>query len=98
MPVRKPRTSLTSNLNVQSLLDSGRLPVEDLARLADREGRRPAPIYQVHRWFARRFSSAFRAILTAAQLTTDDDFWDQFYGGVDCSGLTVLDPFVGGGT
>jgi adenine-specific DNA methylase len=72
--------------------------VEGLAVLADREGRRPVPIYQAHRWFARRFRSAFRAILTAARLRPGDDFWDGFYGGVDYAGRTVLDPFVGGGT
>jgi adenine-specific DNA methylase len=72
--------------------------VEQLAVLADREGRRPVPIYHAHRWFARRFSSAFRAILIAARLPHDGDFWTAFYDGVDYSGLTVLDPFVGGGT
>lgn len=81
-----------------SLLDKGLLPVEGLASLADREGRRPIPIYQAHRWFARRFSSAFRAILTASKLRPGDDFWAAFYSGVDCTGATVLDPFVGGGT
>lgn len=82
----------------QSRLDSGLLPVEQLAILADREGRRPVAIYHAHRWFARRFSSAFRAILVAAQLSHNADFWEAFYQGVDYSGLTVLDPFVGGGT
>src|SRR3954453_7261734 len=81
-----------------SLLDVGDLPVEQLAVLADREGRRPVPIYHAHRWFARRFSSAFRAILVAARLPQEADFWQAFYEGVDYSGLTILDPFVGGGT
>lgn len=81
-----------------SMLDAAGLPVEGLAILGDREGRRPVPIYHAHRWFARRFSSAFRAILVAARLPADGDFWAAFYQGVDYSGLTVLDPFVGGGT
>src|SRR3954453_19353273 len=81
-----------------SLLDVGDLPVEQLAVLADREGRRPVPIYHAHRWFARRFSSAFRAILVAARLRRDADFWKPLSEGADSSGLTVLDPFVGGGT
>ena len=25
-------------------------------------------------------------------------FWEAYYGGIDLRGLTVLDPFVGGGT
>lgn len=91
-PPRKPRRRLGS------MLDTAALPVESLAILADREGRRPVPIYQAHRWFARRFSSAFRAILTAAKLDSRDDFWKAYYQGVDYAGDTVLDPFVGGGT
>src|SRR5256885_17039372 len=82
----------------QTLLDTAQLPIEELALLAQREGRRPRPIYQVHRWFARRFGSAFRALLTAAALPEGADFWSAYYQGTDWSERTVLDPFVGGGT
>jgi adenine-specific DNA methylase len=81
-----------------TLLDAGSLPVEDLATLALREGRRPRPVYQAHRWFARRFGSVFRAILTAAALPAESNFWDGYYEGPDWRGHVVLDPFVGGGT
>ena len=75
------------------------LPVEELAMLALREGWRPRPIYGAHRWFARRFGSAFRALLTAAALPEGADFWTAYYEGTDYwYGKTVLDPFVGGGT
>ncbi len=81
------------------LLDAGLLPVEDLAVLASREGRRLRPIYGAHRWFARRFGSAFRALLTAAALPEGADFWTAYYEGTNhWHGKTVLDPFVGGGT
>lgn len=81
-----------------TVLDAGGLPVETLAVLAHREGRRPVPIYHAHRWFARRFSAVFRALLVAARTRPGEDFLGRYYAGVDCSGLTVLDPFVGGGT
>jgi adenine-specific DNA methylase len=81
-----------------SLLDCGELPVAEIARLAEREGRRPNPTYQAHKWFARRFSSSFRALLVAARIANRDEFWDAYYEGVDYRGLVVLDPFVGGGT
>lgn len=81
-----------------TLLDAGRLPVEGLLELAGREGRRPRPIYQVHRWFARRLGSAFRALLVSACLPEDGDFWEAFYGGVNLKGEVVFDGFVGGGT
>ena len=97
-PASRKSASLRPKRRLGSMLDSAALPVESLAILADREGRRPVPIYQAHRWFARRFSSAFRAILTAAKLDPGDDFWNAYYQGVDYTGQTVLDPFVGGGT
>ena len=81
-----------------TLLDLGLLPVEDLAKLALREGQRPRQLYQVHKWFARRFGCEFRALLTASVLPVESDFWSAYYQGVDLSGCTVLDPFVGGGT
>jgi putative DNA methylase len=81
-----------------TLLDRGLLPVEQLATLGEREGWRPRPIYQAHRWFARRFGSAFRALLVAARLPPSADFWAAYYAGVDYRGKVVLDPFVGGGT
>ncbi len=81
-----------------SMLDTGSLPVEELSKLTLREGPRPRQIYQAHRWFARRSGTAFRALLTGAALPPDADFWKAYYEGVDLSGLTLLDPFVGGGT
>jgi putative DNA methylase len=81
-----------------TLTDAASLPVEELAALGLREGQRPRQIYQAHRWFARRFGSAFRALLTAAALPPDEDFWTHYYEGVNWYGRTVLDPFVGGGT
>jgi adenine-specific DNA methylase len=82
----------------KSMLDAGSLPVEELAVLARREGIRPRPIYQAHKWFARRFGTAFRALLTAFALPEGAEFWRAYYEGVDLSDRTVLDPFVGGGT
>ena len=74
------------------------MPLEDIAALALREGRRPRAIYTAHKWFARRLGTVFRALLVSAVSGPDDDFWEAYYGGTDLRGLTVLDPFVGGGT
>jgi adenine-specific DNA methylase len=92
-----PQRSLPST----SLLDVAGLPIEELAEFSRREGSRPRPIYGAHRWFARRFGTAMRALLVASVSDADDDFWDAFYGregAADLTGLHVLDPFVGGGT
>lgn len=81
-----------------SRLVDGDLPIETLADLAIREGRRPRPIYQTHKWFARRFGSAFRSLLVAAATGPADDFWEAYLGGIDLKGWRIGDPFVGGGT
>jgi putative DNA methylase len=83
---------------VPSTLDAGTLPVEALALLAVREARRPRAIYQAHKWFARRYGSAFRALLVASATPAGSDFWSAFYQGVDLSQVRLLDPFLGGGT
>lgn len=87
-----------SELCGATMLERGSLPVADLASLAVREGQRPRPVYGAHKWFARRLGSAFRSLLVASCLPTDGDFWRAYEDGVDLSGKTILDPFVGGGT
>ena len=62
-----------------SLLVAGGLPCEELIPLAVREGRRPRPIYQVHKWFARRLGSVFRALLVGAVTPPTKDFWKAYY-------------------
>ncbi|HOX57990.1 MAG TPA: DNA methyltransferase [Verrucomicrobiota bacterium] len=87
-----------TQLRRRSLLDAGNLPMHDIAALALREGRRPRAIYTAHKWFARRLGTVFRALLVGAVSGPEDDFWEGYYGGANLCGLTVLDPFVGGGT
>ena len=83
-----------------TLLESGALPIAEIAELAMREGQFTNPLYRVHRWFARRLGSQFRSILTGLSLNADEAnrFWDTFLGEVPLDGAVVLDPFVGGGT
>lgn len=76
-------------------------PVAFASRLALREGNAKKPIYQLHKWWARRLGSVFRSLLLSA-VSPPSKFRDLrngfFYTKHDLSGLTVLDPFVGGGT
>ena len=80
------------------LLEAGQLPLQVLAKLAAREGRRPRAVYTGHKWFARRLGTVFRALLVGASSEPDANFWTQYYGDADMRDLVVLDPFVGGGT
>jgi putative DNA methylase len=82
----------------RSRLDAGDLPIVELAGLAEREARRPNPIYGAHRWFARRLGTAMRALLVASATESDSDFWAAFDGEADLRGVRVADPFMGGGT
>ncbi|TCH97573.1 hypothetical protein EJV46_15730 [Roseococcus sp. SYP-B2431] len=79
-------------------MEAGTLPVRELATIAVREGQRPRPVYGAHKWFARRLGSAFRALLLASTLPPNGDFWAAYETGVSLEGITLLDPFVGGGT
>lgn len=83
-----------------TLLESGNIPIKQIADLALREGQSATPLYRVHRWFARRVGSQFRSILTALALPPEkaEDFWDTYLGKTSIQGAVVLDPFIGGGT
>jgi adenine-specific DNA methylase len=84
----------------RTLLEAGAIPIEKLAELALREGQCTSPLYRVHRWFARRLGTQFRAMLAALSLEADDAdlFWDRFFGNIPLDNAVVFDPFVGGGT
>ena len=92
-----------SRIPLRSLLEDG-LPVERLYELAKREGNAKKPIYEIHKWWARRLGHIFRVLLIAASSPSDSSeaaqstLMERFYSKVDLKGLTVLDPFMGGGT
>jgi putative DNA methylase len=88
---------MKKSLPLTSLLDTGNLPIVELARIAMREGVRPRDAYQAHKWFARRFAVTARSLLVAAAANEKERFWPLFYKGDSWVGRSVLDPFVGGG-
>lgn len=82
------------------------LPINQIAAI---EGNAGKPIYQVSKWWARRRSSVFRAMLLAAAMKAPDDpalaaksVWDVYYANHQKKGtlkdLKVADVFMGGGT
>src|SRR4030067_739179 len=83
-------------------------PIVEINRLAVPERNAFKPIYQMHKWFARRASCVFRAILLGSLKPalkpdgTPTDLMEEFYkdhtDDPDTAGKTVLDPFMGGGT
>lgn len=77
------------------------LPIEKLNPVAMAEGNAKKPIYQIHKWWARRLGSVFRMITLAtfnSQDETEESVWKKFCNGAELRGKIVLDPFMGGGT
>lgn len=54
------------------------------------------PIIAVHKWFARRPGTLFRALLLSE--FGGDRLRDRFYEANEFKGLKIADPFMGGGT
>lgn len=90
-------------------------PFQELEALARREsGARIhfRPVYAVHKWWARRLGSVFRAIILSVFDDTQNpagsaglreggntvSVWERYYRGNNLGGKVVLDPFMGGGT
>jgi len=77
-------------------------PIVEINRLAIPERNAFKPIYQMHKWFARRASCVFRAILLGAMKPAGTDIMEEFYKDhthdPDTNGVRILDPFMGGGT
>lgn len=77
-------------------------PIVEINRLAVPERNAFKPIYQMHKWFARRASCVFRAILLASMKPAGTDIMAEFYkdhtDDPETNGVKVLDPFMGGGT
>ena len=76
-------------------------PIERLNEIALKEANAKKPIYQIHKWWARRLGSVFRMIILATFLPQDiseDELWRKFYQKTDLGGKIILDPFMGGGT
>lgn len=76
-----------------------RFDIPFVARLALREKQiqqNYRPIIGVHKWFARRPGSLFRALVLAE--FGKGPLHDRYFAGNDFSGRKVADPFMGGGT
>ena len=55
------------------------------------------PVIGVHKWFARRPGALFRSLLLS-EFTNGVPLRESYYRAHDMAGLTVADPFMGGGT
>ncbi len=77
------------------------VPYEKLSGLARHEAHRKSlhrPPYYLHKWWARRTGTVVRGILLDMLLPPGEEVMDAFYRAHDFSDITILDPFMGGGT
>ena len=76
-------------------------PFIKVSQIAEKESWRKEinrPPYHIHKWWATRLGSVFRAIILAALDTQGRDTWSDFYKIHNFQGKVVLDPFMGSGT
>ena len=82
-------------------LEGDDFPFERISDVAEAESWRKEinrPIYHVHKWWAQRLGSVFRAIVLGAFTPESADIMDLFYRTTSLPGRTVFDPFMGSGT
>lgn len=76
-------------------------PFEAISQIGEAESWRKEiyrPIYHMHKWWAQRLGSVFRAILLACASPYGTDVREVFYQPARLPGMVVLDPFMGSGT
>lgn len=76
-------------------------PVVKVSQIAERESWRKEinrPPYHIHKWWATRLGSVFRAVTLAALSPQHTQIWESFYKRHHLADKVVLDPFMGSGT
>jgi adenine-specific DNA methylase len=82
-------------------IESEAFPFEALSQIAERESWRKEinrPTYHIHKWWAQRLGSVFRAIALSALTPEEEDVLKLFYSPVRFPNTVVFDPFMGSGT
>lgn len=77
------------------------IPFEKIYESARKEASRKKPVFFIHKYFARRITCNFRMILLGLLLPYEEDIWKNYYKSMkikDNDSITILDPFMGGGT
>ncbi|NJM11328.1 MAG: hypothetical protein HC889_05040 [Synechococcaceae cyanobacterium SM1_2_3] len=96
----------TIRLATKDTLDEGSaleydFPIVELSQVAEQESWRKEinrPLYHIHKWWATRLGSVFRAIVLAALSPRQYSTWREFYKIHSLKEKVVLDPFMGSGT
>ena len=89
-------------MNPEKQYFGAEMPFAEMYQACRKEASRKKPVFFIHKYFARRITANFRMVLLGFLSKEGDNIYQQFYepscNRKDLSRLTVLDPFVGGGT
>lgn len=100
-PTANPAPVSVSPSGYRRAIEETDFPFEHLSDIAEIESWRKEisrPIYHVHKWWAQRLGSVFRAIVLGTFAPAEAEVLDLFYRAVRFPELVVLDPFMGSGT
>lgn len=82
-------------------IEDAAFPFEALSEVAERESWRKEitrPLTHIHKWWAQRLGTVFRAIVLATFAPVGSDVLELFYAPTRIPGAVVFDPFMGSGT
>jgi adenine-specific DNA methylase len=82
-------------------IEDDSFPFEALSDIAEIESWRKEinrPTTHIHKWWAQRLGTVFRALIIGAFAPSGADVFDLFYKPVRIPDGTVFDPFMGSGT
>ena len=82
-------------------LEDDDFPFEAISDIAAVESWRKEinrPIYHIHKWWAQRLGTVFRAIILGVLTPSGTNVFDAFYRPVRLRDRVVFDPFMGSGT
>ena len=82
-------------------VDHTLFPIQKISLVAKKESWRKEisrPIYHIHKWWAQRLGSIFRALILYLADEKNGSVWDSFYQKHHLENIVVLDPFMGSGT
>ncbi|KFI22856.1 DNA methyltransferase [Nitrosococcus oceani] len=82
-------------------IEDDKFPFEMLSDIAERESWRKEinrPLSHIHKWWAQRLGTIFRAMAIGALVPKGSNIIDLFYKPVRIKDAIVFDPFMGSGT
>ncbi|TDO28416.1 DNA methyltransferase [Sediminibacterium goheungense] len=85
----------------KTIIEDDSFPFEVISKIAEKESWRKdinRPIYHLHKWWAKRLGSVFRAILLGCVLDKEENLMDKFYSSNQYKDQVVADLFMGSGT